>query len=480
MTRRELLGKAAAAATAAALPSTVWTKNAEYDTVVLRGRVIDPETKLDAIRSIGIRNGRIAAISRSELKGKRTIDAAGLVVAPGFIDPIAHGQNLRNDRLQILDGVTTKLQMESGAENASNWYKAQAGQRLCNYGAGAGHGYARSAVMHDRDDEVGRAATDQEIRLICDHIESNLKQGALGVGFGLEYRPATSRWEVMEAFRVAAKFGASCHCHIRYGTLEEDTGVIAAIQEVMAVSMATGAPLHICHVPSMALRNTGRALELIDRAQKRGFDITCDFYPYTAFGTGIGSEVFAGDWQKKFGMTYGDLEWAKTHERLTPESFEKYRAQGGFVIAHGIPESAVGIAASHPIAMVGSDGRIDEEGVGHPRSAGTFARVIGRYCRDQKKLTLMQALEKMTVRTAKRFERRCADFKRKGRIQIGADADVVAFDFQRIADRATFDKPAETSVGVQYVWVHGNLAVSEGKLTGGAPSGRAMRGSIAR
>ena len=262
--------------------------------------------------------------------------------------------------------------------------------------------------------------------------------------------------------------------------LEDDMGAIAAVEEVMAAAMATGAPLHVVHVPSMALGQTEKALDLIYRAQKRGFDITCDFYPYTAFGTGIASEVFSGDWEKKFGMTYKDLEWAKTHERLTPETFAKYRAEGGFVIAHCIPEAAVRAAAAHPASVVGSDGHLDEDGTGHPRSSGTFARVLGHYCRDQKVLSLRDALGKMTYRTAKRFEKRCPDFKRKGRVQVGCDADLVAFDLATVSDIATFDQPGLHSVGFHHVLVHGRFAIQDGQLDKNGRFGKPLRAPVTR
>ncbi len=230
----------------------------QYDVVIHSGRVIDPETKTDAIRNVAINGNRIMAITPNPVRGKKNIDAKGLVVAPGFIDPIAHGQDEINDRLQILDGVTTSLQMEGGAENVAKWYSENAGKRLCNFGAGAGHGHARSSVLKDQDDEVSRAATLEEMKKICAHIEKNLRAGGLGVGFGLEYRPSTTRWEVMEAFQIAAKYNASCHCHTRYGTLEDDASALVGFQEVMATAMATGAPLHICHVPSMALSSTSQ------------------------------------------------------------------------------------------------------------------------------------------------------------------------------------------------------------------------------
>ncbi len=475
MTRRELLGQGLAGVAAITIGPLLHSD--EFDIVILHGRVIDPETGLDGIRHVGIRNDRIAAVSEKELKGRRTIDARGLVVSPGFIDPISHGQDLENDRVQLFDGVTTKLQMEVGVLDLDAWHKARAGKRLINYGAGTSHTLARGLILGSEKASEENVATDAEIAKMCEFVDHGLKRGGLGVGFGLEYQPATTRWEVLEIFKVAGRHHASCHVHTRYGTLNEEQSNLTAIAEVMTAAMVGGAPLHIVHVPSMALGNTARALKVIEEAQARGFDVTCDAYPYTAFGTGLDSEVFAPGWQQRFGIDYKDLEWAKTHERLTPETFVKYRKEGGFVVAHAIPETAVRAALQSPATMIGTDGGLDG-GVGHPRSAGTYARILGHYCRDERVLTLPNAIWKMTLQPAKRFERRCADFKRKGRVQVGADADIAIFDPAAVLDQATFDHPAKPSVGFRYVLVNGTVAIDEGRLNETRLAGRALRAPI--
>lgn len=469
MTRRELLRIGGLGAVSVAFPNVV-LGSADYDLVILNGRVIDPETKLDGIRHVGIRGGRISAVSKSELKGTKTIDAKGLVVAPGFIDIISHGHNLENDRIQLLDGVTTKLQMEAGALDVDKWYRDQSGNRMANFGCGASHSQARDLVMGEKDP----ASNDAQVGEMAKLVDKGLRDGGLGVGFGLEYRPNTTRWEVLEMFRVAGKYGASCHVHTRYGTLLEEESNLTAISEVLSASLISGAPIHIVHVPSMALANTWRALQVIERAQAKGFDVTCDFYPYTAFGTAISSEVFAEGWQTKFGIEYKDLQWAKTNERLTKETFEKYRAEGGMVIAHAIPESAVQAAAKSPATMVGSDGGL-KDGVGHPRSSGTFCRVLGHYSRDLGLLSISEAIKKMTLMPAKRFEKRCPEFKRKGRVQIGADADLAIFDPKTVIDKATFDQPALASSGMRWVLVHGKMAMAEGKVKENPVFGEPLR-----
>ena len=475
LSRREVLvgtGAAMASSSFGFLPIL----HADFDVVIANGRVIDPETKLDAIRFVGIRGGRVVAVSKTRIKGRKTIDASGLVVAPGFIDPISHGENLENDKVQVFDGVTTKLQLESGARDQDKWHKDQAGKRICNYGAGSGHPTVRREVMgNDHDAELG-ASSPEQVAKMASIVREQLGKGALAVGFGLEYVPGTTRLEALEMFKVAAEFQATCHVHMRYGTYLEEESVFTAIQEVVALGVMTGAPLHIVHVPSMALGNTSDALKMIKMAQDRGVNLTCDFYPYTAFGTGISSEVFAPGWQKKFGIDYKDLEYAKTHERLTAETFEKYRNDGGMVIAHAIPESAVQAAVKHPSAMVGSDGGL-RDGVGHPRSSGTFARVLGHYSRDLKLISLPEAIRKMTIMQAHRMEKRCPDFKRKGRIQVGSDADLAIFDPKTIIDRATFDQPANESWGMKHVFVNGQHVLENGILHM-AFSGKPLRAKV--
>lgn len=442
--------------------------HAEYDLVIANGRVIDPETGLDGTRFVGIRGNKIATVSKSAIRGRKMVDASGLVVAPGFIDPISHGQNLENDMVQIFDGVTTKLQLEGGVRDQDKWHKEQAGNRMCNYGAGVGHPTLRMEVMgNEHDAELSPSNVEQRTKM-AELAREQLKKGALAIGFGFEYVPGTTRLEALEMFKVASQFGASCHCHIRYGTYDEEQSVFTAIEEVIALSVMTGAPLHIVHVPSMALGNTPDALRMIEMAQKRGVNLTCDFYPYTAFGTGISSEVFAEGWQHRFGIDYKDLEYAKTHERLTAETFEQYRKEGGMVIAHAIPETAVRAAVTSRATMIGSDGGLDK-GVGHPRSAGTFARVIGRYCNEMKLLSLNEAIKKMTIMAAKRMEHRCPDFRHKGRIQSGADADIVVFDPSQVKDRSTFDQPALPSVGMHHVFVNGTSVVHNGIMTEAKP-----------
>ena len=449
-----------------------------YDLAINGGRVLDPATNLDAVRHIGIRDGKIAAISSTPLAARATIDAKGLVVAPGFIDLHSHGQTPENYRLKARDGVTTALELEVGAHPVGGWYAQREGRALINYGASSGEIPARIAVMRDsgtllpRDRAVERAATPEEFREILARIGRGLDDGAPGIGLGIAYLPHESRAEVLELFRLAAARKAPLFVHMRNGGPIEP-GVVDALQEMIADAAATGASVHVVHITSMGLRETALCLEMIQGARARGLDITTEAYPYTAGMTDLGSAIFAEGWQaRQGGITFGDLQWALTGERLTAESFARYRKQGGFVAIHSIPEETVRLALANPLVMVASDGLMDE-GKGHPRASGTFARVLGRYVREQHALGLMDAVRKMTLMPADRL-----GIKTKGRLAVGADADLTVFDPERVTDRATFEKPAQYSEGIPYVVVNGTLVVNRGELAPGVAPGRGVRRAV--
>jgi dihydroorotase len=450
-----------------------------FDVVIANGRVMDPASGLDAVRHVGIRGKAVAAISESPLSGRMTIDARGLVVAPGFIDLHAHGQDDENHRYQARDGVTTALELEVGVSPVAEWYKRKAGRALIHYGATVGHIPARMAVLGDsgkllpRDAAVSRKAMAADQRAMEELVRRGLDEGALGLGLGITYVPAATRQEVLSLFRIAGERRMPVFVHVRHmGSLEPN--VIDAMQEVIANAAITGTPLHIVHITSVSLRLTGEVLAMIDGARSRGLDVTTEAYPYTAAMTGLESAIFLPGWQERLQMGYQDLQWAATGERLTAETFERYRKQGGMTILHMIPEEVVRTALAHPRVMIAIDGTITG-GKGHPRGAGTFARVLGRYVREEKVLTLMDALRRMSWMPAQRLEAVTQQMRRKGRIQIGCDADITIFDPARVTDRATFDNPAQYSGGIPHVLVAGVPVVRDGKLVEGVFPGEPVR-----
>lgn len=448
-----------------------------YDVVIANGRVIDPESRLDAVRHIGILENRIRAVSDAPLQGRAVLDATGMVVAPGFIDLHAHGQTPENYRLQALDGVTTALELEVGTEDVDTWYGAREGKALINYGVSVGHIRVRMAVMGDSGGLLptgpgaSRVASPQEIHRMKQLLERGLERGAVAVGFGPTYTPAATRWEILEMFRVAAHHGASAHIHVRGGA-----DSLIGFEEAIAAAAVSGAPLHIVHINSVSTGATPRTLQLVAEAQARRLDVTAEAYPYTAGMTEIQSALFDG-WRDQPDDWFGRLQWVANGERLTRTSFQRYRQQGGMVILHNNTEEMVKLAVASPLTMIASDGHI-ENGKGHPRTAGTYARVLGRYVREQRALDLMTAIRKMSFLPAKRLEYRVPSMRDKGRIKVGAEADLVVFDAGTIMDRSTYQEPALPSVGMRHVLVQGVPVVRDGKLDESRLPGRPVRGIL--
>ena len=453
---------------------------AEFDIVLANGRVMDPESNLDAVRNIGIRAGKIAAISARPLRGRTVVDVKGLVVAPGFIDLHSHGQDDENYRYKARDGVTTALELEVGVSPVAAWYAQRDGKSLINFGATVGHIPAKMAVMKDtgaflpRDNAINRLSTPDEVRQITDLIKQGLDEGALGIGFGINYVPTTTRAEVFDLFAVAAERGVANYVHVRHGGATEPGSGVGAVQEVLSDAAATGASLHIVHITSVCLRQTATCLSLIEGAAKRGVDVTTEAYPYTATQTRLESAIYNDGWQESLGITFKDLQWVATGERLTAETFARYRKEGGSVIGHSIPEEVSRLAAANPRVMVASDGLIENR-QGHPRGAGTFARVLGVYVREQKALSLMDAIRKMTLLPAQRLEKAVPSMRAKGRIKVGADADLTIFDPATVIDRATFEQPAQYSEGIRHVLVGGIFVVRDEKIVEGVKPGKAVR-----
>jgi N-acyl-D-aspartate/D-glutamate deacylase len=455
-----------------------------YDLVIANGRVMDPESGLDSVRNVGITGGKIAAISGETLQGKERIDATGLVVAPGFIDLHEHGQEPRNYQFQAHDGVTTSLELEVGTADVDAWYGKREGKSLINYGVSIGHIPVRMKVIGDpgeflpSGDAAHKPATPEQVAEMRKQIEHGLQRGALAVGMGINYTEAASHEEILEMFRAAANYHASVHVHVRYaGMLEPQTG-LAAIEEVIAAAASSGAPLHIVHITSIGLRDTPQLLATVEGARKQGLDVTTECYPYHASSTFLESAIFDAGWQERQGITFKDLQWVKTGERLTAETFAKYRKEGGSVVIFNIPEEDVRAAVGNPMVMIASDGSRFNGPKVHPRGQASFSRVLGHYVREEKTLDLMTALRKMTLMSAQRLEKRAPMFLNKGRIRVGADADITMFDPGRVIDKATFEEPLQYSEGIEFVLVNGVPVVKNGKLVDNIFPGKAARAPI--
>src|SRR5438445_1769806 len=465
--------------------------NAVYDRVILSGHVMDPASTLDAVRNLGLTGGRIAIITTHAIRGRDTVDARGLVVAPGFIDLHAHGQTPETYRFYALDGVTTALELELGTSDVAGWYRERSAGERVNYGVSIGHIKVRMAVMHDSgtwmpvSDGAYRAASPAQIGEIAQRMEIGLREGAVDIGAGFPYTPAATRDELLAVFRVAARTKTPIHVHIRPG--------VSGLKEALALAAETHAPLHVVHINSAGLAETPVMLEMIGTALAHRRNVTTEAYPYDAGMTEIQSATIQDVYKSSTDERLTELEWARTGERLNRESFARYSRIGGPVVVHTNTEPMVAVAITSPLTIIASDAYW-QDGTGHPRTTGTVARVLGRYGREAQAnvgaqhaaplptdtLSLMNAIRKMTLMPAQRLEARVPAMRQKGRLRDGADADVTIFDASRVLDRSTYREPSLSPVGIQHVIVNGVSVVANGQAVEGVAPGRAVRGAAPR
>jgi hypothetical protein len=481
---------AAASACASSAPHPVAMAAAApqelYDVVILGGRVMDPESGLDAVRNVGIRGGTVRAITAGDIVGRTTLDAGGLVVAPGFIDlnQLSHDRDAQ--RIRVMDGVTAAFTLMHGAADIDERYAALSGTSLIHYGTTISHLAVRTAALAggrptvptatDRTAaEIGATwrATSEEITRIRQGVEQGLARGALGVGLELGFDElGITPWEVIEVFRAAAAFqGAPVHVAVRK-TREDwlETG------EVFLAALATGAPLHITGMANFFGSDAPRLFELIEAARARGLDITTEAYPYSTGAAPFASANYA-DWESWPDDAFAQFSLPGTGEILTKETFGGHRAAGGLVIVESNTEENLRWVLAHSPAMIVSFGEL-RDGAAHPRLAGTFSRVLGHYVRDEGVLTLMDALRRMTLLPAQRLEAHAPTMLNKGRLRVGADADITIFDPRTVLARATYAEPLLPSAGIRYVLVGGVVVMTDGTLNDNLAPGRPVRAPI--
>ena len=490
----------------------------QYDLVIRNGRVIDPETAFDSGCDVAVAGAKIVAIGKNIGNAARTIEANGLVVAPGFIDLHAHGQSLPADRMQAFDGVTTSLELEAGALPVSDWYKQQAKVgRTLNYGCSANWLTARIAVMTKVAPEFSLAfmakhandphwandiAADQEVAGIVDYLRHGLDAGALGVGLLNAYAPGSGVKEMTEVCALAAARAVPTYTHIAYMSNVDPHSSIEAYTRLIGYAASTGAHMHICHFNSTSVMDVERAAQLVQHAQKMGLKVTVEAYPYGTGSTLLSATFFSDpDFARRTGRDWSALQMVDTGRRFSKHD-EVLRAQAqdpaALVLWHFLDVEANqrhrdlldvsvlfpgGAIASDAMPWTRPDGSIYEgdawplpDGTSsHPRSAGTFTRFLRQWVRERQTMSLNDGLRKCTLIPAQIMQESAPQFAKKGRLQVGCDADVVVFDWERLADLADFKAMNRAAEGMRHLLVNGEAVIADGALQTAARPGRPLR-----
>ena len=494
----------------------------KYDLVIQNGHIVDPDSGWDGPGNIGITNGKIATISKDPLTGTKVIDAKGQYVTPGFIDLHAHAiLQVSGTWMQAYDGVTTALELESGMLPVAKSYEQyeQQGGRPINYGVSASAVFARIAALENETPSPDAAffldafakpewqlnlATDEQLEKILELIEQGLKEGGIGIGCNHGYAPATGRKEYYKIAELAKKYDVPTFTHVRYLSVLEPDSSFEAIEELIGLSFNPGAHMHICHLNSISLRDIDDIGEMISSAQKKGGRLTVESYPYGACSTAIGAQFLRGDdWRQRMGnIESSDVEYLG--KPLNDDSMAAMQKDdpGNIVVCHFLqpdklekdaevlaksnlyPDSCIA-SDSMPWQKIGSNDFIDDgvwplpkTAYAHPRSSGTFTRFIKLYVRDQKKISLMEAIRKVALIPAQILEKSTPQMASKGRLKVGADADILIFDLNKVADKATYVDPTLPSEGMDYVIVNGVPIIENGILDTKARPGKPIRRKV--
>lgn len=444
-----------------------------YEIIIANGRVIDPDTGIDKVLNVGIDGGRITGLGPGVQKAAMQIDAKGKVVSPGFIDPLSYEPVLDGVWHKVADGVTTNLGMHGMQQGvwADQFFTQYSGQTPIHFGGAFSDHWVR---YNKFGLNVGAAASPDQVTQLAETLDEELSKGWLGVCFEPEYTPGVTTEEIMAMARVAKRHNMPCYFHGRYSSYGEEA---KTVPEIIKVAEETGAAVHIAHLHSTGgTWDMERALTLIDKANDAGHDVTACLYPYNFWATFLGSARFSPGWQQRFRIDYNDLQVAGTNDRLTSSSFTGAQSRNLLAVAYAIPERSLRLALQHPKVMIGSDAILDT-GNNHPRASGTFARVLGKYVRDDNVLSLRDAIAKMTILPARRLEAASPAMARKGRIQRGADADICVFDAAKVADKATVAQPDKFSTGFSWVLVGGKIVLGPDGLRRDKLPGKPLKGN---
>ncbi len=433
----------------------------DYDYVIKNGNIYNPSTDTELMGyNLGIVGDRVKRITKADISGREEINAEGLVVSPGFIDLISYDPNPYGIEFKVLDGVTSNLAMHGGTEDAEAWYDFWENQGvITNFGASTFVTRLRWPIVGGGVD--AEVDNQEDINRLVASVRENIEKGSLGISFSFEYIPGVKN-EVIPLLELAEEYKAPSFYHLRYSDAENE---LKGIEEVLKYGRKTKAPIHIMHINSTGgTFHMDQALELIEKAQAEGLDVTACIYPYDFWATYIDSARFREGWQDRFKIDYGDLQIGGSSERISKESFQGYRQKHILVAAHNsIPEESNLKALEKDYLMIGSD-TIIEEGNNHPRGSGTYGRLFRKYVREDQVLSLMEAIKKASYLPSKRMEDIAPSMRSKGRIEYNSSADLTIFDPDNIRENSTIEYTDLASSGIEYVFVNGVLVKDKNGL----------------
>jgi len=494
---------------------------ADYDLVILNGRVMDPETIFDEISNVGIKDGKIAIITTEKISGKESINAKGHIVSPGFID--AHHHTMTSpfgQKLALRDGLTSPMENEAGVYPVGEWYESMEGKSQTNYGATVGNIGVRETVLnpnyksdngatmndvsqpiHSHVDMAWSTniATDEQIAEIKSKLDEGLRQGALGVGYTPGYQEfAVTSKEGLDLQELAGKYGRAVYMHGRFsGQNPSMDGILGTLEQIGAQA-AYGGGLLVQHMTAQTLAGTKTAQALIDNAALNGIRVASEIYPYTFGSTIVAADYLHPDnYQKNMGHDYGDITEVSDVTPLTKARYDELvkTAPMTNVTFENATKEDLNWALAHPTSMIGSDAYpyvLKSDGTtfaqdwdtpydavnGHPRGAGTHAKVL-RLVREEKLMSYMLAISKMSYHIAKFMEENGVEqMANKGRLQVGKDADITIFNPETVKDNSTVPYGGLPSTGIPYVVVNGTIVVKDSKVLKGVFPGKPIRAPV--